>query len=95
MVGIFPEGYESVEIKNEVDKIKEYEKKVNRNNMIYYSSKELFDFITFKTITSFGENIYSSKMTINKADQKQADLLEYILNSNNKIKQKIRMTNKQ
>ena len=25
--GIFPEGYESVEIKNEVDKIKEYEKK--------------------------------------------------------------------
>ena len=24
--GIFPEGYESVEIKNEVDKIKEYEK---------------------------------------------------------------------
>ena len=25
--GIFPEGYESVEIKNEVDKIKKYEKK--------------------------------------------------------------------
>ena len=63
--------------------------------MIYYSSKELFDFNTFKTVTSFGENIYSSKMTINKVDQKQADLLEYILNSNNKIKQKIRMTNKQ
>ena len=27
---IFPEGYDSVEIKNELNKIKEYEKKVNR-----------------------------------------------------------------
>ena len=40
--GIFPEGYESAEIKNEIDKIKEYENKVYRNNMIYYSSKEPF-----------------------------------------------------
>ena len=32
--GTFPKGYESVEIKSEVDKIKEYEKKSNRNNMI-------------------------------------------------------------
>ena len=48
--GIFTEGYEKVEIKNEEDKIKAYEKKVNRNNMIYYSSKEPFDFNAFKTI---------------------------------------------
>ena len=40
---IFPEGYENVEIKNEIDKIEEYEKKVNRNKMIYYSSKEQLD----------------------------------------------------
>ena len=26
--GIFPEGYESAEIKNEINKIKEYEKKL-------------------------------------------------------------------
>ena len=45
--------------------IKEYEKKINRNYMIYYSSKEPFDFKTFKTIRSFEENIYSSKITIN------------------------------
>ena len=56
--------------------------------MIYYSSKEPFDFNAFKTIRSFGENIYSSKITINEADQEQADLLEYILNFNNKARPK-------
>ena len=86
--GIFPEGYESVEIKNELNEIKEYEKKVNRKNMIYYSSKEPFDFRMFKTIRSFSDDIYSSKITINKADQEQSDLLEYILNFNNKTRPK-------
>ena len=38
--GISPKGYESVEIKNKINKIKEYEKKVNRNNMIYHSCKK-------------------------------------------------------
>ena len=63
-------------------------KKVNRNNMILYSSKESFDFNAFKTTRSFGENIYSGKITINEADQEQADLLEYILNFNNKARPK-------
>ena len=43
--------------------------------MIYYSTKEAFDFNAFKTIRSFGENIYSGKITTNEADQEQADLL--------------------
>ena len=54
---IFPEGYECVEIKNELNEIKEYEKEVDRNNMIYYSSKEPFGFRMFKTIRSFSEDI--------------------------------------
>ena len=56
--------------------------------MIYYSSKELFDFHAFKTVSSFGENIYCGKITIKEADQEQADLLEYILNFNNKARPK-------
>ena len=56
--------------------------------MIYYSNKEPFDFNAFKTTISFGENIYSGKITINKADQEQADSLQYILNFNNKIRPK-------
>ena len=85
---IFPEDYESVEIKNELNKTKEYDKKVNRKHMIYYSSKEPFDFRTFKTIRSFADDIYSGKTTINEADQEQTDLVEYILNFNNKARPK-------
>ena len=63
-------------------------KNVNRNNMIYYSSKEPFDFNVFKTIRSFGEIIYNGKITLNEADQEQSDLLEYILSFNNKARPK-------
>ena len=56
--------------------------------MIYYSSKEPYDFRMFKTIRSFGDDIYSSHITINEADQEQSDLVEYILNFNNKTKPK-------
>ena len=56
--------------------------------MIYYSSKEPFDFKTFKTIRSFGENTHSGKITINVANEEQADLIEYILNFNNKLRRK-------
>ena len=85
---IYPEGYNSVEIKNELNKIKEYEKKVNRDNMIHYSSKEPYDFRMFKTIRPFGDDIYGSKITINEADQEQFDLVEYILNFKNKTRPK-------
>ena len=63
-------------------------KKVNRDNIIYYSSKEPFDFRMFKAIRSFGNDIYSSKITINEADQEQSDLVEYIFNFNNKTRLK-------
>ena len=85
---IFPEGFESVEIKNELNKIIEYEKNVNGDKMIYYSSREPFDFRIFKTIRSLGDDIYSSKIRINKADQEQSDLVKYILNFNNKTRPK-------
>ena len=48
----------------------EKQPKVNRNIITLYSSKEPFDFKTFKTIRCFGENIYSSKITINAANEK-------------------------
>ena len=58
--------------------------------MIYYSRKEPFDFRIFKTINSFGDNIYSRKIATNEADQEQSDLVEYILNFNNKTRPKIK-----
>ena len=56
--------------------------------MIYYSSKEAFDFRMFKTIRSFGDDIYSGKITKNQADQEQSDLVEYVLNLDQKARPK-------
>ena len=56
--------------------------------MIYYSSKKPFDFRMFKIIRSFGDDIYSSKITINEADQEQSDLIDYIIDFNNKTRPK-------
>ena len=54
--------------------------------MIYYSSKETFNFNEFKTIRFFGEYIYGGKITINEVNQEKADLLEYIINFDNKTR---------
>ena len=56
--------------------------------MVYYSSKEPFDFRIFKTIRTFGDDIYTNKITINEVDQEQSNLVEYILNFNNKTRPK-------
>ena len=48
----------------------------------------VYDFKVFKTIKSFGDSIYNHKIGIHEANQEQADLLEYILSFNNKIKPK-------
>ena len=56
--------------------------------MVYYSSKKVLDFRIFKTIRSFADDICSSKITINKADQEQSHLVEYIQNFNNKTRPK-------
>ena len=56
--------------------------------MIYYLSKKPFDFRMFKIIRSFGDDIYSSKITINEADQEQSDLIDYIIDFNNKTRPK-------
>ena len=56
--------------------------------MIYYSSKEPFDFKTFKTIRSFGENVYSGKITVTEANEEQADLMEHVFNNKARPKNK-------
>ena len=63
-------------------------KKIQQIEMIYYSRKKPFDFKRFKTIGSFRENIYSGKIAINQAKEEQADLIECILNFNNKARPK-------
>ena len=52
------------------------------------SSKQIYDFKIFKTTTYFVLSIYNRKIEIHEANQKQADLTEYILSFNHKTKQR-------
>ena len=84
--GIFPKDDENGEIKNELHKIKRYEKKVIRDNLFYESSKQIYDFKVLKTIRYFGDSIYNHKIEIHETNQEQADLLKSLSSFNNKTK---------
>ena len=52
--GIFPNGNETEEIKNERSKIKRYENKATRDNLFSDLKKQSIYFRTFETIRSLG-----------------------------------------
>ena len=54
-----PEDKLSEEAKNEIVKIKEKEKIVNRENLIYKTSNFTYNFQQFETIRSFAKKIFS------------------------------------
>ena len=66
--------------KKELDKIKEIEKNVDREKLIYETGEYTYSFKDFQTIKTFGRDIYEGKITIKKADEYQADLLTEIMN---------------
>ena len=50
--------------------------------------KYAFDFQNFQTISTFGRDIYNGKVTTEKAEEDQSDLLFGILNFKKKAKPK-------
>ena len=66
--------------KKEIDKIKEIEKTLNREKLIYETNEYTYSFTNFQTIKTFGRDIYESKITIEKADKYQTDLLVEVMN---------------
>ena len=67
-----------------MNKIKRFERKVIRGNLLYEASKKVYDFKKFQTIKSFDKSIHSREIDINEGTEKQSDLLEYMLEFNNK-----------
>ena len=63
------------EAKKELDKIKEIEKNVDREKLIYETNEYTYSFKNFQTIKTFGRDIYEGKITIKEADEYQKDLL--------------------
>ena len=66
------------EIINEIKKIGEIEKKVDRDKMVYKSANKTYNFRNFKTIRTFGNEIRNNFISLDIANIEQANLLSYI-----------------
>ena len=66
------------EIINEIKRIEETEKKVDRNRMVYKVTNKTYDFRNFKTIRAFGNEIRNNVIGLVTTDMEQASLLSYI-----------------
>ena len=82
--GNFPKKMRSIEIKNEIDKIKKWEEKIKRKDFIYRANKCKHNFQQYWTIKSFDESIYIGKINIDEAEIDQSNLLENMVEFNKK-----------
>ena len=69
-----------MKLKKELDKIKEIEKNVNREKLVYETNGYTYSFKNFQTIKTFGRDIYEGKFTIKEANGYQTNLLVKIMN---------------
>ena len=74
------------EIINEIKRIEEIEKKVDRNKMVYKGTNKTYDFRNFKTIRAFGNEIRNNVISLDRANIEQANLLSYIYDFTKKTK---------
>ena len=83
------------EAKKELDKIKEIEKNVDREKLIYEINEYTYIFKNFQTIKTFDRDIYEGKITFEKANEYQTNLLAEIINFKKHTKPKSQEKNKQ
>ena len=83
-----PENTLSEGAKNELNKIKEIEKTVDRENLYYKTNEHTYNFQNFQTIIIFGRDIYNGTITLKEADKGQSDLLVKIFNFRKQVQLK-------
>ena len=71
-------GCANDEAKEEFNEIKKIEKNVDREKLVYDADKYRYDFRTFKTIRTFGKDIYEDEITLDEADKDQSNLTNEI-----------------
>ena len=76
------------EAKKELEKIKEIEKNVHREKLIYETNEYTYSFKNLQTVKTFGRDIYEGKITIEEANEYQTDLFAEIINFRKKAKPK-------
>ena len=68
------------EINNEIKRIEEIEKKIDRNTMVYKGTNKTYDFRNFKTIRAFGNEIRNNVISLDTGNIEQVNLLSYVYN---------------
>ena len=74
------------EIINEIKRIEEIEKQIDRNKMVYKGTNKTHDFRNFKTIGAFGNEIRNNVSSLDTANIEQANLLSYMYDFMKKTK---------
>ena len=82
--GLFLENIRCNKITNKLDEIKELEEKIKRKDLMYKTNQYEYDFQQYETIRSFSESIYFAKITTDKAEEDQRNLLKDIIEFNEK-----------
>ena len=80
--------FASDEAKEELNKIKEIERNVDREKLLYKASGNTYDFRKFQTIRTFGKDIYEGQINLEEAVKDQPDLLNKIKNFSEKMRPK-------
>ena len=62
------------EIKNEINNIKKWKNKTNQKDLKYKTKN--YDFQQHHAIRSFGDNIYTSKISMDETEMNQTNLLK-------------------
>ena len=75
-------------IKNEIYEIKKWEEKIKRKNIEIWNKKYTYDFQQYEGIRFFDESIYTRKASIVRAEKDQRNLLENLVEFNNKLRPK-------
>ena len=81
-------AFSNDEVEKEIDKIKEIEDAIDREKLLYKASGNTLDFKKFKTIITFGKDVYEDKVNLEEADKDQSDLLTEIKNFSEKTRPK-------
>ena len=81
------------EIKAEIDKIKNWEEKFRREDLVHKRNKSKYDFQQYETTRSFGDSIYNGKSSIDEANLDQSSWLDGLKDFNDK-QQKVKIKEK-
>ena len=72
----------NIEIKNEIDEIKDRMKKLNKKELKYVTNKYTYNFQQYERIRPFAD--YNGKINIDEAEKDKSNLLENLAKLNNK-----------